>query len=170
MVSGLAHKHTGGRTFLVRQWRRVRVDNAAALMQRDELDVAQGAVEELPGRFRVLRRFNPTGGSLRKDNACPDVHHVPHVITNIILRPIVIKQPPSRPSPNPWPASLSIIYDANFDTRKLYIQKKDLAQRSRHVVYTYETAAEVRASPSTHAPSAVSSPMVSYLVSSYTKP
>lgn len=104
MVSGLAHKHTGGRTFLVRQWRRVRVDNAAALMQRDELDVAQGAVEELPGRFRVLRRFNPTGGSLRKENACPDVHHVPHVITNIILRPIAIKTAtvPSMASIHDW--------------------------------------------------------------------
>jgi hypothetical protein len=91
MVSGLAHKPTGGRTFLIRQWRRVRVDNAAALMQRDELDVAQRAVEELPGRLWVLRRFNPTGGSLCKENACPDVHHVPHVITNIIARPIMIK-------------------------------------------------------------------------------
>jgi hypothetical protein len=169
-VSGLAHKHTGGRTFLVRQWRRVRVDNATALMQRDELDVAQGAVEELPGRFRVLRRFNPTGGSLCKENACPAVHHVPHVITNIILRPIVIKTA-TVPSMVPiHDQHLSALFMTRILTPGSSTSRKTWPQRSRHVVCTYETAAEVRASPSTHAPSAVSSPMVSYLVSSYTKP
>jgi hypothetical protein len=58
-MSGLAHKRSKGRTFLVRQWRKVRVDNAAALTLAYELDVSHEAAEDRCAvSFRVAFGFS----------------------------------------------------------------------------------------------------------------
>lgn len=83
-MSGLAHKRSNCRTFLVRQWGNMCVDGAATLMLPYELDASH---EVEGGRYAedfrsMLLRPSRGGGGLCEANACPTIHRVPHVINN----------------------------------------------------------------------------------------
>ena len=92
-TGGLAHKCSKGRTCLVRQWRKVRVDaDAAALMFLYELNALhETAKDRCAENLRVafgLSVFDLVERWQGEENACSVVHHVCHVITDFI--PILI--------------------------------------------------------------------------------
>lgn len=76
-MSGLVHKCSKGRTFLVRQWRKVRVnvDAGATAWMLCELDASHEAAEyRCAGSFRVAfpQPFN-LAERLREEKACSAV-------------------------------------------------------------------------------------------------
>lgn len=85
-MGGPAHKHCKGRTFLVRQRDRVRVDaDAAAVMLSYELDVSREAAES-----RCTENFRAAFGfSTARETRVRLVYHVGHVTTDFI--PILIR-------------------------------------------------------------------------------